>query len=483
MFKKALKKKVFSVGLCLFVCLVALTGVFGAVTDTQRDTIFKLTSIFENSTTTLQYTYVENIGDGRGLTFGFAGFCSGTYDGTMFLKKYQSLNPNNILVKYIPAFERIDSLPHPGGLCSDTTGLANFPADFRSCGNDPAFKQAQHNLVDELYWNPSQAAANEVGAKYAITAGELYDSFINHGEDGARDIINQTNSAVGKISTGTDEKTWLNKFLNIRYGILAADPTWSEAVDRVKVYQKLLNTDNNANLARPITVTCYGDTFTISGGTETVATPSFSPAGGTYSTAQSVTISSATSGATIRYTTNGSDPTSSSTVYTGPITISTTTTLKAKAFKSGLADSGIASATYTISSASQVATPTFSPAGGTYSSAQSVTISCATSGATIRYTTDGTTPTSSSPVYSGPISISSTKTVKAYATKSGMTNSAVASATYTINSSGYPAWAPNTAYSIGAIVSYGGINYRCIQAHTSLVGWEPPYVAALWTAL
>lgn len=80
-------------------------------------------------------------------------------------------------------------------------------------------------------------------------------------------------------------------------------------------------------------------------------------------------------------------------------------------------------------------TPTFSPAGGSYSSAQSVIITCATSGATIRYTTDGSTPTSSSPVYSGPITVSSTTTLKAYATASGMIDSAVASATYTISSS------------------------------------------------
>ncbi|MGB8451916.1 MAG: chitosanase [Anaerocolumna sp.] len=396
MLKKTLNKKAYSLILSLFFSLITLTRVFGAVTDTQRDTIFKLTSIFENSTTTLQYTYVENIGDGRGLTFGFAGFCSGTYDGTLFLKEYQSLNTNNILVKYIPAFERIDSLSHPGGLCSDTTGLANFPADFRSCGNDPAFKEAQHNLVNRLYWNPSQEAVNQIGAQYAITAGELYDSFINHGADGAWDIINQTNSAVGKISNGTDEKTWLSKYLSIRYGILASDPTWSEAVDRVKVYQKLLNTDNNVNLSRPITVTCYGDTFTISGGTETVAAP------------------------------------------------------------------------------------VFNPAGGTYSSALDVTISSATAGASIRYTTDGSTPTASSALYTGPISVKSTKTIKAIAIASGMTNSTVTSAAYTIKTSSYSAWAPYTYYSIGSIVSYSGTNYRCIQAHTSLPGWEPSVVPALW---
>lgn len=89
------------------------------------------------------------------------------------------------------------------------------------------------------------------------------------------------------------------------------------------------------------------------------------------------------------------------------------------------------------SSSTTVATPTFSPAEGSYSSAQSVTISCATDGATIRYTTDGNDPTSSSSVYSSALDISTTTTVKAKAFKSGMTASAVASATYTISSCSY----------------------------------------------
>ncbi|MDY7229088.1 glycosyl hydrolase family 18 protein [Hyalangium rubrum] len=44
------------------------------------------------------------------------------------------------------------------------------------------------------------------------------------------------------------------------------------------------------------------------------------------------------------------------------------------------------------------------------------------------------------------------------------------------------AWAPNTAYAVGSQVTYGGGTYQCIQAHTSLVGWEPPNVPALWQA-
>ncbi len=87
----------------------------------------------------------------------------------------------------------------------------------------------------------------------------------------------------------------------------------------------------------------------------------------------------------------------------------------------------------TVTEAPQVATPTFSPAAGTYTEAQNVTISCNTAGATIHYTTDGSAPTATSSTYNGPINISETKTIKAIAVKTGMTDSSVASARYTIS--------------------------------------------------
>ncbi|HTB80803.1 MAG TPA: HYR domain-containing protein [Opitutaceae bacterium] len=79
--------------------------------------------------------------------------------------------------------------------------------------------------------------------------------------------------------------------------------------------------------------------------------PAFSPAAGSYSAAQTVTITSGTSGASIRYTTDGSTPSETAgTLYSGPVTISTSATLKAIAYSSSLPDSNVTSATYTIGS-------------------------------------------------------------------------------------------------------------------------------------
>ncbi|MGA3263399.1 MAG: chitobiase/beta-hexosaminidase C-terminal domain-containing protein [Terracidiphilus sp.] len=90
--------------------------------------------------------------------------------------------------------------------------------------------------------------------------------------------------------------------------------------------------------------------------------------------------------------------------------------------------------TYTASSTLPAATPAFSPAAGTYTSTQSVTISDATPGATIYYTANGTTPTTSSAIYSGAITVSGNETVKAIATAPGYLTSAMGSAAYVVGS-------------------------------------------------
>ena len=148
-----------------------------------------------------------------------------------------------------------------------------------------------------------------------------------------------------------------------------------------------------------------------------VATPTFSPAAGTYTGSVTVTISDATSGATIRYTTDGSTPTTSSPIYTGPIRCRRPRRFGRWPRCSGMTNSDVATRDLHDPAQQQVATPAFSPAAGTYTGSVTVTISDATSGATIHYTTDGSTPTTSSPIYTGPISVTQTTTIRAMATR------------------------------------------------------------------
>ncbi|MGB0063796.1 MAG: chitobiase/beta-hexosaminidase C-terminal domain-containing protein [Terracidiphilus sp.] len=158
--------------------------------------------------------------------------------------------------------------------------------------------------------------------------------------------------------------------------------------------------------------------------------PNISPASGIYAAGQTVTISDVIPGTSIYYTTDGTTPTTASTPYNGAITVNATETIEATAAASGYSNSAVSSATYTMGP--QTATPAFNPVGGKYTSTQTVSISDATMGAIIYYTTDGTTPTTGSTVYSGPITVSSSETIQAVATASGYATSAVATAGYTV---------------------------------------------------
>ena len=208
------------------------------------------------------------------------------------------------------------------------------------------------------------------------------------------------------------------------------DPTTGGVLNEAAtLYDNNLNKSNAQQL-----ISFIGTAFA-----PTAATPTFSPAGGTFVAAQTVTISDSTSGAAIYYTTDGvTTPTTNSTRYSGPISVGSTETIQAIAAAADYTSSALASATYTI--IVPAATPTFSPGAGSYGSAQTVTISDGTSGATIYYTTDGTPPTTSSATYSSAITVSLSKTLKALAVKTGYSNSAVGSAAYTISIGGgiYP---------------------------------------------
>jgi len=168
------------------------------------------------------------------------------------------------------------------------------------------------------------------------------------------------------------------------------------------------------------------DGFNVLGAPEPTPAPTFSPPGGTYDQPQTVTLSDAASDAAIYYTTDGSTPTTSSTPYAGPISVTRSTTINAMAAASGRADSDVASATYSL----QAARPTFSPPGGKYLLPQFVCISDASPGVSIYYTTNGSTPTTSSNRYTGPILVIVKTTVRAIAVAPGWSQSSVESATY-----------------------------------------------------
>ena len=137
-------------------------------------------------------------------------------------------------------------------------------------------------------------------------------------------------------------------------------------------------------------------------------------------TTSNVSISCATPSSTIYYTTDGSTPTTSSTAYSAPFPVYAPTTVKAIATHAALPSSAVAELAIM-----QVATPTIQNNGS-----NAISITTTTPDATIYYTTDGSTPTTSSAEYTEPLTDNvSNVTIKAIAVKDGMITSAVGSGT------------------------------------------------------
>lgn len=172
----------------------------------------------------------------------------------------------------------------------------------------------------------------------------------------------------------------------------------------------------------------------------------FSPEGGNYSSDQTVTLSTLTASASIKYTTNGTDPIAFGTPYSTPISVSGdgSHTIKAYAYKATLANSKVTTSVYNITYGDM--TVNITPATGTYNVDQEVTISCSETGATIYYTTNGNDPTDASPTYSAPFNVTKgVTTVKAFAKKNGFNDAAIVSRTYTIDypDCATPTFSPN----------------------------------------
>ncbi len=151
-----------------------------------------------------------------------------------------------------------------------------------------------------------------------------------------------------------------------------------------------------------------------------------SVAAGSYFAAQSVELTSATAGAKIYYTTDGTTPTKDSTVYTAAINVAETATVKAVAYDEATQRySNVTAFAYQIES-NVVVTPEFDSTIDFVPAGKKLTLSTTTEGAKIYYTTDGTEPTAQSTEYTAPITVDAAKTIKAIAVKDGMENSSVA---------------------------------------------------------
>jgi chitosanase len=220
----------------------------------------QITSTFENSTLELQYDYVENIGDRRGITAGRAGFTSATGDLLLLVRRYTEVKPDNVLAPYIPSLEAVNGT-------DSQMGLAGFTDAWAEAAEDPDFRSLQDQLVDELYFVPAMTIAADLGIETPLGQLIMWDTMIQHGaggDNGTWAIIEETQKNVGPIDE--NESVWLEAFLDARLRrllLMYRDTTENadaSSESRVDALRSLLR-EGKLALEPPLTWEVYGDKF------------------------------------------------------------------------------------------------------------------------------------------------------------------------------------------------------------------------------
>ena len=225
------------------------------LTEMQIDAIQSLVACPENSTTNWPkaYGFAKWLGDGRGMTFGLVGFCSGTGDGVLVLEGTARRQPGHRLARYVAAMRKTRG--------ESRTGLAGLEEAVRASGADTAFREAQWEVASKLYWEFAAAYCQKRGKcaarpgpvlRSALAVGAMFDTALNHGGElsSFKHITDRMRSQEG------DEGTWLKNFCEARRALLKsgyADLDTSGTGDRASIWVKLVD-ERNWDLARPIDV-------------------------------------------------------------------------------------------------------------------------------------------------------------------------------------------------------------------------------------
>ncbi|MGN9891900.1 chitosanase [Micromonospora sp. L31] len=223
----------------------------------KKDVAMQLVSAAENSSLDwrAQFSYIEDIGDGRGYTAGIIGFCSGTGDMLALVEAYTRTKPGNVLAGYLPALRAVNGTDSHAGLDP------YFPRDWRTAAADPVFRVAQEAERDRVYFNPSVRDGKADGVR-ALGQFAYYDAAVMHGYEGMRGIRSRALTRAKPPAQGGDERTWLNAFLDERVTEMRKEPAHSDT-SRVDTAQRVFLNNGNFNLNTPLVFAVYGDQYRI----------------------------------------------------------------------------------------------------------------------------------------------------------------------------------------------------------------------------
>ena len=223
----------------------------------KKDVAMQIVSAAENSSLDwrAQFSYIEDIGDGRGYTAGIIGFCSGTGDMLELVEAYTATKPGNVLAKYLPALRAVNGTDSHSGLDP------NFTRDWATAAGDSVFRAAQESERDRVYFNPSVRDGKADGIR-ALGQFAYYDAAVVHGYEGMRSIRSRALLKARPPAQGGNETTWLNAFLDERVIEMKKEEAHSD-VSRIDTAQRVFLRNGNLDLNTPLDFAIYGDQYHI----------------------------------------------------------------------------------------------------------------------------------------------------------------------------------------------------------------------------
>ena len=231
----------------------------GSALDTpaKKDVAMQIVSAAENSSLDWrgQFSYIEDIGDGRGYTAGIIGFCSGTSDMLALVEAYTRTKPSNVLAKYLPALRSVNGSDSHAGLDP------NYPKDWKTAAADPVFQAAQESERDRVYFNPSVRDGKSDGVR-ALGQFAYYDASVMHGYEGFRSIRSKALKRAKPPAQGGDETAWLRVFMDERKIEMRTEEAHSDTT-RVDTAQLVFLNAGNLDLNTPLSFKVYGQSFRI----------------------------------------------------------------------------------------------------------------------------------------------------------------------------------------------------------------------------
>jgi chitosanase len=248
----------------LFLAAPAAAQTTGLDRPDRKDIAMRLVSSAENSSLKWrrQYTYLEDIGDGRGYTGGIIGFCSGTGDMLEVVESYTRAHPGNPLARFLPALRRVNGTDSHEGLGRP------FVRAWHRAARTAGFRHAQDVERDRVYFDPAVRRAKRDGLR-PLGQFIYYDAIVMHGPGGdALSFGGIRRAAMRHADTptkGGSELAYLDAFLDARKHAMKAEEA-HEDTSRVDTAQRVFLRNRNFGLEPPLTWHVYGDRFHIGRG-------------------------------------------------------------------------------------------------------------------------------------------------------------------------------------------------------------------------